>query len=331
MAGSGADYLTQGIDATQSTLTDIIGTYYQQEAAKKATRAQLAGAQQAGETATRYAGQAAGYYQPFYDAGLTQWNRLNEMLDSGAFENPDYAAGAPDYGTYTAPEFNFQTDPGYAFRQQEGQRAIESSAAARGSALSGATQKALSQYSQQLASNEYSNAYNRYMSERQQGFGEYSNMRNFLFNKYNVGYQANAANTANRYNRLSSAANMGYNAGGQLSNISGNLGDTLSSLDLRRGDIRAGKEVALGNLAANRWANQGQINSNFIQNTGGGGQTNSNNVASLGSVMDVAGTASNYGSSGQGDDTELQNLLNNVQNPQNDSRTGSYDWMQYIG
>ncbi|MFK5283483.1 hypothetical protein ACI3PL_28310, partial [Lacticaseibacillus paracasei] len=59
-------------------------------------------------------------------------------------------------GTAPGGDFNrdftmadFTADPGYAFRMREGQRAIESSAAARGGLLSGGTGKALVNYGQE--------------------------------------------------------------------------------------------------------------------------------------------------------------------------------------
>lgn len=54
-----------------------------------------------------------------------------------------------------------QNDPGYAFRVQQGQQAIERSAAARGGVASGGTAKALDQFTQGAASDEYNNVYNR--------------------------------------------------------------------------------------------------------------------------------------------------------------------------
>lgn len=59
------------------------------------------------------------------------------------------------------PAYNWQMDPGYQFRMDEGQRALENSAAARGGLLSGGTAKAIEQYGQGFASNEYANVFNR--------------------------------------------------------------------------------------------------------------------------------------------------------------------------
>jgi len=56
----------------------------------------------------------------------------------------------------------FEADPGYAFRQAEGQKALERGAASRGKLLSGEQYKALSDFNSGLASQEYGNWWNRY-------------------------------------------------------------------------------------------------------------------------------------------------------------------------
>lgn len=60
----------------------------------------------------------------------------------------------------------FQADPGYSFRMDEGMKALERSAAARGGLLSGGMLKGIERFSQGLASDEYTNAFNRYQAER---------------------------------------------------------------------------------------------------------------------------------------------------------------------
>lgn len=60
----------------------------------------------------------------------------------------------------------FQEDPGYAFRLAEGQKALERQAAARGGLISGSALKAASRYGQEMGSQEYTNAFNRYQTER---------------------------------------------------------------------------------------------------------------------------------------------------------------------
>ena len=100
---------------------------------------------------------------PFREAGLAGQNRLLEYLGLGGSRT------APGYGKYATAEFTpamFQADPGYAFRMSEGMKALERSAAARGGLLSGAALKGIQRYGQDLASQEYTNAFNRYQAQR---------------------------------------------------------------------------------------------------------------------------------------------------------------------
>jgi hypothetical protein len=106
----------------------------------------------------------------------TLLNRLNPSVASAA---PPMAGGgvgsglqvntaSPDFGRY-AKEFGmdqFQADPGYAFRMAEGMKALERSAAARGGLISGGAMKGIQRFGQDLASQEYTNAFNRYQAER---------------------------------------------------------------------------------------------------------------------------------------------------------------------
>jgi hypothetical protein len=61
----------------------------------------------------------------------------------------------------------FTADPGYGFRLSEGQKALDRQAAARGGLISGGALKAASRYGQEMGSQEYTNAFNRYQTERQ--------------------------------------------------------------------------------------------------------------------------------------------------------------------
>lgn len=72
----------------------------------------------------------------------------------------------PDF-SFNAEEFNFMQDPSYDWRLSQGVEALDRSASARGNVLSGGQQKAITEYGQDMASQEYSNAFNRHMSEQQ--------------------------------------------------------------------------------------------------------------------------------------------------------------------
>jgi hypothetical protein len=71
---------------------------------------------------------------------------------------------ASDYTPFGMGQFT--QDPGYAFRLKEGQRALDASAAARGGLISGNALRAAQGYGQEMGSQEYQNAFNRYQIER---------------------------------------------------------------------------------------------------------------------------------------------------------------------
>ncbi len=92
--------------------------------------------------------------QPWRDAGTTALGQLTTGTQPGGTFNRDFTMS------------DFQKDPGYDFRMAEGQKAIERSRAAHGMLYGGGTAKALERYGQDYASGEYTNAFNRYMAQR---------------------------------------------------------------------------------------------------------------------------------------------------------------------
>lgn len=256
-----AVFLSEGIEATNLSLFNIFQSVYLENAIKKAYKAQVKAADIAASLVKQYGEQAMQYMMPYLKYGQGAVDTLERLENAGYFT---WSKPREQYPEWKEPEFKFKPDEGYAFRALEGQRAIESSAAARGMGLSGSTQRALTQYSQNLAAQEYNNAWNRYMQQRQQQFAEYANIRNFLFSKYNSDFSRWLAERQNTAARLSQRAGTGFAAAANLSNITQDTGSTLSSLELRKGQLKAGKDIALGNLASQVMYNQGQINDAFI-------------------------------------------------------------------
>jgi hypothetical protein len=121
-------------------------------------------------------------------------------------------------GTQAGGEFNrsftmddFQADPGYQFRLDQGTQAIERSAAARGGLLSGAAAKALTRYSQGVASDEFGNAFNRFTTEKTNGFNRLASL---------AGVGQTAANNIGQAGQSAygTIANAGQNASSQIQN-----------------------------------------------------------------------------------------------------------------
>lgn len=130
--------------------------------AKKAANVQAQAARDAQAANERNLQKQIDLQEPFRQGGLTAQNKIMELLGVGGDANSaDYGSAAKSFGMD-----QFNADPGYAFRQAEGMKALERSAAARGGLLSGGTMKGIERFGQDLASQEYQNAFNRYQIER---------------------------------------------------------------------------------------------------------------------------------------------------------------------
>jgi hypothetical protein len=101
--------------------------------------------------------------KPFREAGLSAQNQMLTLLglEGGDTTSPEFGRYTRDFGMS-----DFEADPGYGFRMDEGMKALERSAAARGGLLSGTTLKGIQRFGQDLASNEYTNAMNRFYAMR---------------------------------------------------------------------------------------------------------------------------------------------------------------------
>lgn len=124
-------------------------------ASRSAAKAQAGAAEQATDLQRDQFERQVELQEPWRQAGITALNKLTPL--------------ATEYTPFGMQQF--QADPGYAFRLSEGMKALERSAAARGGLLSGATLKGVQRYGQDLASQEYLNAFNRYQAERQARLG----------------------------------------------------------------------------------------------------------------------------------------------------------------
>jgi hypothetical protein len=130
--------------------------------AKKAANVQAQSAREAQAANERALERQIGLQEPFRQAGLTAQDEIMKLLGIGG------DASVEGYGSLAKPfgQADFEQDPGYAFRQAEGMRALERSASARGNLLSGGTLRGIQRFGQDLASQEYGNAFNRYQIER---------------------------------------------------------------------------------------------------------------------------------------------------------------------
>jgi len=123
---------------------------------------QLKAADRAADISTAASREAIDLQRQMYYEGVA---RQQPWLQAGQIALNKLVPEATNYQNFGMEQF--KQDPGYAFRMSEGMKALENSAAARGGLLSGATMKGIQRYGQDMASQEYMNAFNRYQVERE--------------------------------------------------------------------------------------------------------------------------------------------------------------------
>ncbi|MGI9141821.1 MAG: hypothetical protein ACR2IJ_01395 [Fluviibacter sp.] len=132
------------------TAAAIVGSaYLGSQAAGNAADTQAAATGQAAQLSNEQFQQTRQDQMPWLQAGGRALTKLE---------------GAVDYTPFAYDEFT--KDPGYAFRLKEGQKALDAQAAARGGLISGNALRAAMGYGQEMGSQEYQNAFNRYQQER---------------------------------------------------------------------------------------------------------------------------------------------------------------------
>jgi hypothetical protein len=123
----------------------------------------------------------------------------------------------------------FQQDPGYAFRLAEGQKRLERSAAARGGLISGNALRAAQQYGQEMGSQEYQNAFNRYQAEREA-----------------------------RLNPLQSLAGVGQTGAARLGEAAQTYGTNVGNLAMTNAANQANALLTQGNIRASQYGTAGR-------------------------------------------------------------------------
>jgi hypothetical protein len=128
---------------------------------------------------------------------ITNLLGLGELTQEGNNDGIYWVKGDNAKGLQTNALADFQTTPGYQFRQEEGTKALDRSAASKGSVRSGAQIKATQKFGQDIASEEYGN----YLSS--------------LFNLAGMGGQAQQGTAGVNSQLTSSGSNMLYQGGVQ--------------------------------------------------------------------------------------------------------------------
>lgn len=207
----------------------IGGAAMSSSASKSAAKKQANSTDAATQTQLQMYNQTRDDLGGYRDAGTTA---LNQLM-GGMGQNGQFMQSYSGQDIYD--------DPSYKFRLQQGQDSIQSGAAAQGGLLSGATQKALLNYGQEAASQEYGNAYNRFNADQ-----------------------------TNQYNRLANLVGVGQNAAAQTGNAGLQTGQAIANNTMGAGNALAAGQIGSANAWNNAAQQLGTMGAAYMQNRNAG-------------------------------------------------------------
>lgn len=188
-------------------ISDILGGNAAADAQAKAQRGArkdlLAGYQQ-----------GQGYQQPLYDVGLQNYQNLSSGYAAGNFNTPHMNPFTFD------PQSVFQ-DPEYKAQMHAGQQAINTGAQAKGTLFSGANDRDLTSFGQDIFAGRSNDLYKR------------------GFDANNTAFNQNLAGNAQNFNMGMDLANPGIGAANNLTSLAVGQGQDLANNSTGMGNIRA--------------------------------------------------------------------------------------------
>jgi hypothetical protein len=259
--------VTGAISAGTSLLGGILGS----NAASNASAEQIAAEQKAQQELQQQEQTALGNYSPYLNAGSAATGTLSQMLAT-----PGQGLLTPWTQQFTAPTAaQAAATPGYQFQLQQGENAIQNSAAAGGGLLSGNTLAAMNNYAQGTAAGNYQNTFNNALTQYQNAYQTFLNNQN------------------NTYSRLMGVSNQGLNAAGGAAQTSAQFGGDIASLYGQEGAAKAGGTLGSANAWSGALNNIGSLASLYglTNNPGGGSASPSSELtaAQAGNAATIAG------------------------------------------
>jgi hypothetical protein len=223
-----------------SAVGSFLGAKKQADAVESAADTSAAASRYAADVQKQMFERQLALQEPWRAAGQTALNRLSSGLGTGGEFDQRFNMGT------------FQQDPGYAFRLSEGMNALNKTAAARGGMLSGAALRGATRYGQDLGSQEYQNAFNRYYREREA-----------------------------MLNPLQSLAGVGQTSAQSLGGAAASYGANAGNLAMTGGANQANALLAGGNIRASQYGQIGSALGSALNSGGGFGNFfNPNSTAS---------------------------------------------------
>jgi CCR4-NOT transcription complex subunit 1 len=187
--------------------------------------------------------QQVGYQQPYQDIG--------SQGASGLGANADYFNRQ-----FTNADLNANLAPNYAFQLQQGQMANQRAANMGGGSLGGNALQGLQRYTQDYAGNAYQNAFNNFNTQRQNIYGNLSDMA-----KIGSSSAGQLAGLGNQYG--SNLGSLASNYGGNLTQGYGQGIGAANAYGLNTANLATGIGSALASNATQSGANNAALLSNL--------------------------------------------------------------------
>lgn len=253
-ANQAQDYLNAGYDAAGNIVNagyDSAGRYINE------------GYDQFGNLINQGYDQAVSTQQPYYDTGTRALGTMEKMITPGNNYLPQ--------------------DPGYQFRLDQGNKAINNSAASKGNLLSGATMKAIGTYSQGLASQEFQNAFSRWnelATKGQQAANTISGLESQRGQLLGTGeVDRGSALSQNSTQRAGLLSGQATERGMNLASNASNLGNNLSGLYQNYGNMTSNNALDRARTNADLTLQEGQY---YATNALGNADAYANTVGAAG-------------------------------------------------
>lgn len=224
--------LTAGlISGGSSIFSGIMGA----NASGKASKQYIEALKQAQESLRGDESKGLANFQPYLNAGSNATGMLSDMMS-----RPGEGLLTPWTNTFKAPtaEEAAQT-PGYQFQLQQGENALQNSAAGKGNLLTGRTLADSNTFAQGLASSNYNDVFNHALEQYQSSYNTFLNNQN------------------NTYSRLLGMSGQGLTAAGGAGNLISGIGGDIASLYSAQGSAAAGGTMGSANALSGMFSGLG--------------------------------------------------------------------------
>lgn len=213
----------------------VLGAAISSRGAQSAANTQAAAADRASQVQLDMYNMTRGDLAPYRTQGGAATNALAKLLGLGPGGNPltsPLLKGGDAYKAFQPTIAQLEKTPGYQFTRNQGLKAVQNSAAARGLGISGAAQKGAAAFATGLAENTYQQNYDRYV------------------NDYLTKFNADTANQTNAFNRLLQVGQLGENAAAQTGSAGVATGQGIGQNITGAANAQGAAQVAGANAAA---------------------------------------------------------------------------------